>query len=127
MRFLPRLILLLAPFWAVSSMAATTRPTVADTQTISVTESASDDQVRARIQTILEASGWFENIGVSNTKGIVTLTGTTEQTDHKVWAERIATCTETQAESEFGSDKGQQEIQAGNNTLSEQKDNLLSR
>lgn len=69
-------------------------PTEPEQKIINVEAAASDDAVRRRIHTILEASGWFERVSVHNVSGIVTLTGTTASDEYKAWAESIAYRTE---------------------------------
>lgn len=89
-KFLLSLLLLLSPIAA----SAQEEPTEAEVKVISVAAGASDDAVRSRIQTILLASGWFDQIVVENKSGIVTLHGTTQDDEHKDWAEDIAYRTE---------------------------------
>jgi small-conductance mechanosensitive channel len=61
---------------------------------IPVKAGATDDAVRNRIRSILQASEWFHEISVQNNSGIVTLNGTTASGEHKDWAENIAYRTE---------------------------------
>lgn len=80
-------------FGSAASLAQQ-EPVETDAKIISVEARASDDAVRKRIRTILQASGWIDQIEVDNTSGIVTLQGTTSQGEHKAWAEDIAYRTE---------------------------------
>lgn len=95
MRLLISLLFLLVGIAATTEATAEVEPIADEQKVISVKSSASDADVRARIHTILDASGWFQNSEVTNITGIVTLSGTTGEAHHREWAERIASRTET--------------------------------
>lgn len=94
-----------APKWAVClgviwlataavAWAQTDEPEDTEQKIINVAATASDEAVQGRIQTILTASGWFNDLNITNNSGIVTITGTTAKESHKQWAENIAARTE---------------------------------
>jgi len=55
---------------------------------------AKDDEIRQRIADILEATSWFSEPTVNVQKGIVFLTGTTENDESRQWAGDLAKNTE---------------------------------
>ena len=55
---------------------------------------ADDDQIRARLQRILEATQWFADAEIRVEEGVVFLSGQTQQAEHKDWAGRLATRTQ---------------------------------
>ncbi|MCK0139246.1 mechanosensitive ion channel family protein [Aliiroseovarius sp. F47248L] len=68
---------------------------VVDTdQTISVIESVRDDQIAARIQAILKATGWYEGVQVEVQDGIVFLDGTATSSKRQDWARDLAAKTD---------------------------------
>ncbi len=63
-------------------------------QTISVTESVRDDQIATRIQGILKATGWYEDVQVDVQDGIVFLDGTATSSKRQDWARDLAAKTD---------------------------------
>lgn len=63
-------------------------------QTISVTESVRDDQIAARIQAILKATGWYDDARVEVQDGIVFLDGTAASSKRQDWARDLAAKTD---------------------------------
>ncbi len=63
-------------------------------QTISVTESVRDDQIAARIQAILKATGWYDDARVEVQDGIVFLDGTATSSKRQDWARDLAAKTD---------------------------------
>jgi small-conductance mechanosensitive channel len=55
---------------------------------------AKDEQIRERIQSVLEATGWLREPGVRVDQGVVFLSGTVETEDVKKWAGELARNTE---------------------------------
>lgn len=55
---------------------------------------AQDEQIRERIQRVLEATGWLREPGVRVDEGVVFLSGTVESRDVKKWAGELARNTE---------------------------------
>jgi len=61
---------------------------------VNVVPSARDEQIRQRLQSILDSTGWFVNPGVKVKDGVVFLTGATRSTDYKTWAGNLASNTQ---------------------------------
>ena len=59
-------------------------------QSVSVEPVARDDQIRVRIQQILEAAGWYENARVTVDDGVVFLDGIAKTDEQKDWARNLA-------------------------------------
>lgn len=66
----------------------------APTGSVSVDPVARDDQIEGRILEILRATGWFEQLRVDATDGIIFLDGETSSDEHKTWARDLAANTE---------------------------------
>ncbi len=64
------------------------------TSSVSVDPVARDEEIEARIQDILEATGWFAPARVEVTDGIVFLDGQARSDEHKTWARSLAANTE---------------------------------
>ncbi|MCA9257559.1 MAG: mechanosensitive ion channel [Planctomycetales bacterium] len=58
--------------------------------TVSVDKAPEDERIVERIEAILEATEWFQNIEVKSREGVVTLRGLASNESHKQWAERLA-------------------------------------
>ncbi|WP_368744855.1 mechanosensitive ion channel domain-containing protein, partial [Desertibaculum subflavum] len=105
---LPLLLLILAALLAAAlstarpARAADELPTApaADTEMpapqrpVAVTPVAADAEIAARLQRILEASGWFTAPRVGVREGIAFLDGTTTAPEHRRWATSLAENTE---------------------------------
>ncbi|MFN2225508.1 MAG: BON domain-containing protein, partial [Anaerolineae bacterium] len=55
-------------------------------ESVDVQPTARDEQIRARLQSILEATGWFVNPQVEVREGVVFLRGQAENAEFKTWA-----------------------------------------
>jgi len=64
---------------------------------VDVQPTARDDEIRDRLQSILEATGWFIDPGVRVQDGVVFLTGQTETDEFKKWAGDLARSTQSVA------------------------------
>ena len=65
-----------------------------DNQSIKVTNKISDRAIKERIQNILAASDWFEGLRINSSEGVVVLSGSTAEEEHKEWAGKVAGRTE---------------------------------
>lgn len=96
----PMLLLLLLLSVPPTSAHAQEQPTPASTpaadiqtqspDTIDVLPEARDEQIRERLQSILEATGWFTGPQVQVRDGVVFLHGRTEREDFRTWAGDVA-------------------------------------
>ncbi|MDF1794406.1 MAG: mechanosensitive ion channel family protein, partial [Thalassobaculaceae bacterium] len=95
LRWLVVLIGLLSTL-AAPGLAQTAAPSVgADTpRAVAVEPAARDDKIAARIESILRATGWFSDIRVQATDGVVFVDGSTITEDHRVWARSLAASTQ---------------------------------
>lgn len=57
---------------------------------VEIQPSANDEQILSRIQNILLSTGWYQNINVEVTDGVVFLNGEAESEEHKTWAGNLA-------------------------------------
>ncbi len=57
---------------------------------VSVTPQAMDSQIQARLQRILDATDWYEDLEVTVDEGIVFLSATTDGDERKQWAGQLA-------------------------------------
>ena len=57
---------------------------------VDVNPVARDDEIRKRLQSVLEATGWFANPKVSVKEGVVFLKGSTDNDELKAWAGDLA-------------------------------------
>ncbi len=57
---------------------------------VKIKPTARDDEIRTRLQSILEATGWFLNPQVRVQEGVVFLKGETDTTEYKQWAGNLA-------------------------------------
>ena len=57
---------------------------------VQVRPEARDEEIRARLQGILEATGWFANPGVQVQDGVVFIRGQAENAEFKTWAGDLA-------------------------------------
>lgn len=64
------------------------------TERVAVDYVADDQAIQKRLRRILRASNWFESVDVEVQEGIVILNGTTDDTQHRVWAADVARRTE---------------------------------
>ena len=69
-------------------------PTLEAPNKINVEPTARDEQIRQRLQSILEATGWFSNPKVQVREGVVFLTGQTATDEYKKWAGDLARSTQ---------------------------------
>ncbi len=63
-------------------------------QKVEVTSVVADDEIRQRIEEILQATGWFGELRVTVNGGIVILAGTADTDESKEWAGGLARNTE---------------------------------
>lgn len=61
---------------------------------VEIQPAAQDEQIAARLQEILQSTGWFDIPEVSVDSGVVFLQGNTEQREYKDWAGQLAGKTE---------------------------------
>ena len=66
------------------------QPTLEAPGRINVQPAARDEQIRQRLQSILEATGWFTNPQVQVREGVVFLKGQTTTSEFKKWAGDLA-------------------------------------
>jgi small conductance mechanosensitive channel len=57
---------------------------------VSIEPVARDEEIRERLKSILEATGWFVNPEVEVQEGVVFLRGQTKTEDYKIWAGSLA-------------------------------------
>jgi small-conductance mechanosensitive channel len=81
----------------VAQGPSTSTPTPADNDTpleapnrVEIRPSARDEEIRERLNSILEATGWFVNPAVEVQEGVVFLTGQTQTQEFKRWAGDLA-------------------------------------
>ncbi len=65
-------------------------PTLEAPNKINVEPAVRDEQIRQRLQSILEATGWFSNPQAQVREGVVFLTGQTATEEYKKWAGDLA-------------------------------------
>jgi small conductance mechanosensitive channel len=82
---------------ALAQIGPSTNPTPAGSgptpeapNKINVQPTARDEQIRQRLQSILEATGWFINPQVQVREGVVFLNGQTSTAEYKKWAGDLA-------------------------------------
>ncbi|WP_226886887.1 mechanosensitive ion channel family protein [Nisaea nitritireducens] len=63
-------------------------------QAVAVTPVAHDDEIATRIEDILQATGWYPDIEVNATDGVVFLDGVTGSDEHRGWARDLASKTQ---------------------------------
>lgn len=63
-------------------------------RSVSVRPAARDDAISGRIERILRATGWYSDIEVRATEGVVFLDGVTETEEHRIWARSLAANTQ---------------------------------
>lgn len=66
----------------------------APSQAVAVDPVARDDQIKQRIEKILTATGWYENIRVSVNDSVVFLDGSAQTDERKDWARELAAKTQ---------------------------------
>jgi small-conductance mechanosensitive channel len=108
----PRFLLLLAILvclatWPTATLALegpATEPTVAAGETpiaapdqVDIQPTARDDEIGARLESILQATGWFVTPVVRVQDGVVFLTGQTTTAEHRTWAGDLARNTQSVA------------------------------
>ena len=59
-------------------------------ESVDVQPTARDEEIRARLQRILDATGWFVNPEVQVEEGVVFLRGQADREEHKTWAGDLA-------------------------------------
>ena len=87
--------------WAVVGQAQETQPIDADAEqtapiaaSIEVSEPPNDSAIETRLQSILEATTWFESIDLRVDSGVVYLSGSVADENHKTWAADLVRNTE---------------------------------
>lgn len=108
----PRFLWLLAilvclatlPAAALAQEGPETGPTVAAGETpiaapdqVDIQPTARDDEIGARLESILQATGWYVNPEVRVQNGVVFLTGQTTTAEHRTWAGDLARNTQSVA------------------------------
>lgn len=99
MQFRSTIVLLLCLGFAVPATAQQT-PVSPDAEvaapagSVSVDAAASDSEIESRIDKILAATGWYRSLKVHVNDGVVFLDGSTEASDHRIWARELALKTE---------------------------------
>lgn len=63
-------------------------------RSVSVRPAARDDAISDRIERILQATGWYTDIRVDATDGVVFLDGVTGRDEHRTWARSLAANTQ---------------------------------
>jgi len=63
-------------------------------QPVAVTPIARDDEIATRIEDILQATGWYPDIEVNATDGVVFIDGVTGSDEHRGWARDLASKTQ---------------------------------
>lgn len=90
---------LLSPFAAQPALAQGPdgTPTPAGNETpvpapdqVNIKPTAQDEEIGSRLQSILEATGWFQNANVTVQAGVVFLKGETATREYKEWAGKLA-------------------------------------
>lgn len=74
----------------VSAAGKDARLVLQTPNTVDIEPAADDRQIAARLQKILEATGWFEAPQVRVEQGVVFLGGSTEQEEYRAWAGDLA-------------------------------------
>ncbi len=81
--------------FAVAQDTAPGKPEVAPPdQTVAVDPVARDGQIERRIARILTATGWYRDLRVQVTEGVVFLDGDTDGGEHRTWARDLAAKTQ---------------------------------
>jgi small-conductance mechanosensitive channel len=85
----------LPPVLAQSGPEATPNPNGNETplpapNQVNIKPTARDEEIRSRLQNILEATGWFQKPEVKVQEGVVFLNGQTETSEYKQWAGDLA-------------------------------------
>ncbi|MFG0254029.1 MAG: mechanosensitive ion channel domain-containing protein [Rhodopirellula sp. JB053] len=62
--------------------------------TVEIDNVAPDDAITKRLREIYESSGWFSDLSVQTTSGIVTLEGMADNEEHHAWAVDVANRTQ---------------------------------
>jgi small-conductance mechanosensitive channel len=75
---------------AAPALAQDVAPTAPTQQPVKVVPEASDAKIAARLQRILNSTGWFEAAQVSVHDGVVFLDGQTGTLEHRAWAGTLA-------------------------------------
>lgn len=57
---------------------------------VEVAPMAVDEDISDRLESIFNATGWFENVEVTTDEGVVFLNGLSKTKSHQEWAERVA-------------------------------------
>ena len=91
--------LLSTPAQAGDRLQATATPPPEDApldapDRVDVRPTARDDEIRQRLEDILDATGWFIEPGVRVQDGVVFLSGQTENADYRTWAGDLARSTQ---------------------------------
>ena len=87
------LILFAPPAYSQSGDGAeseTAAPVVPAPESVAVENVTDDSKIQQRITDILEASGWFSDVGVTSKHGFVVLSGKATTDENADWAETIA-------------------------------------
>ena len=58
--------------------------------TVAVSDVADDDAIKGRLDRVFKATNWYESLEVKCDNGIVTLDGTSDNNEHRDWAEQLA-------------------------------------
>ena len=88
-------LMVFAPVAWAQEPAGTPTPTgeeevIEAPESVDVEPTARDEEIRARLQGILEATGWFANPEVQVQEGVVFLRGEAQEEEYKTWAGDLA-------------------------------------
>ena len=67
---------------------------IPDSLTVEVDKVVKDEDIQKRLDSIIQASGWFDQARISVNEGIVVLEGQTSQDKYSAWAESLASKTD---------------------------------
>jgi small conductance mechanosensitive channel len=81
----------------IEPAVAVEKTPVAAPDQVDIQPTARDDEIRARLESILQATGWFVTPEVRVQNGVVFITGQTAIVEHKSWAGDLARNTQSVA------------------------------
>lgn len=90
----PILAVLLLCTVSVAQETAQPSEISAPEQTVSIEPPASDETMASRIETIFQATGWFSDPSVTVQEGVVFIDGTVALSEHRTWAQEVASKTD---------------------------------
>ncbi len=78
----------------VAQDASGTEDTTAPVRDVAIAPIARDEQIATRISNILTSTGWYQDISVTVSDGIVFLDGETDSDEHRTWARDLSAKTQ---------------------------------